>query len=306
MKATGLALGVDIGGTKIATGLVAADGRIIANEAFPTEAELGFDRAVRRICDTAERLLRSHQLSAKNLIGVGIGCAGPVDSERGEINNPYTLTGWMHCDIVRPIAAALGAPVWLENDADVAAVGECFIGAGRDRDPVVMLTIGTGVGGAAITGGKISRGVRGEHPELGHVPVLFDGPECYCGRRGCLEALISGTAIAAAGQAAGLTDAGQVFAAAAKGHAEAAHILSTVRQAMDAAIWTILHTFLPQRIILGGGVVEAQSEWFLSAAREAIARTTMVPAGAVTVEPAQLGSQAGVVGAARWAMIRAG
>jgi len=306
MNATGPALGVDIGGTKIAIGLVAADGRIIASEVLPTEAELGFDRAVRRICETFERLLHLNQLGAKHLDGVGIGCAGPVDPASGEINNPYTLTGWMHCDIVRPLAAALGVPVWLENDADVAAVGECFIGAGRDQDPVVMLTIGTGVGGAVITGGKIFRGVRGEHPELGHVPVVFGGPECYCGRRGCLESLISGTAIAAAGRAAGLADAGQVFAAAANGHAEAAQILSTVRQAMDAAVWTILHTTLPQRIILGGGVVEAQSEWFLSVAREAVARATMAPTGAVTVEPAQLGGQAGVVGAARWAMIRAG
>ncbi len=306
MSATGLALGVDIGGTKIATGLVAADGRILASEVFPTEAEQGFDRAVRCICNAAEQLLRLNDSSTKDLVGVGIGCAGPVDSERGEINNPYTLTGWMHCDIVRPLAAALGVPVWLENDADVAAVGECFSGAGREQDPVVMLTLGTGVGGAVITGGRIFRGVRGEHPELGHVPVLFDGPECYCGRRGCLESLISGTAIAAAGRAVGLTDAGQVFAAAANGHAEAAQILSTVRQAMDAAVWTILHTFLPQRIILGGGVMEAQSEWFLSVARAAVARATMVPTGSVTVEPARLGSQAGVVGAARWAMIRAG
>ena len=306
MNSNGLAIGVDIGGTKIATGLVSADGLIIGSEVFPTEAEKGFDRAVRRICEAAERLLRANNFSAKNLAGVGIGCAGPVDPARGEINNPYTLTGWMHCDIVRPVSAALGVQVWLENDADAAAVGECFIGAGQGQDPVVMLTIGTGVGGGVVTGGNIYRGVRGEHPELGHVPVVFDGPECYCGRRGCLEALISGTAIAEAGKVAGLTDARQVFAAAAEGHAEAGRILSTVRQAMEAAVWTILHTFLPQRIVLGGGVVEAQSEWFLSETREATSRATMVPAGAVTVEAARLGGKAGIVGAACWAMIRAG
>ena len=305
MKATDLALGVDIGGTKIAIGLVAADGRILASETFPTEAARGFDRAVRRLGEAGERLLRLNQASAKQLAGVGIGCAGPVDSERGEINNPHTLTGWSHCDIVRPVAAALGVPVWLENDADVAAVGECFSGAGRGQDPVVMLTLGTGVGGAAISGGKILRGVRGEHPEIGHVAAGRDGPECYCGRRGCLESLLSGSAIATAGQAAGLTDAGQVFAAAANGHLEAGHILATVRQAMDAAIWTLLHTYLPQRIILGGGVVEGQREWFLAIAREAVARATLVPTGAVTVETAQLGGQAGMVGAACWAMMRA-
>ncbi len=144
------AVGIDIGGTKMAVAVVDGAGAIRARVTLPTEAELGFARAVERLTGAIETVCTRAGWRPADLRGVGLGCAGPVDPARGLINNPYTLGGWDRCDIVTPLRARFGAPVRLENDADAAAVGECFAGAGRGFDPVVMLTLGTGVGGAAI------------------------------------------------------------------------------------------------------------------------------------------------------------
>src|SRR4029079_6704818 len=132
-----------------------------------------------------------------------------------------TLTGWDRCNIVAPLSERFRVPVCLENDADAAVFGECAAGAGRGCDPVVMLTFGTGIGGGAVVSGHIYRGVRGEHPELGHIPTSADRLECYCGIGGCLESVASGTAIAQAGAEAGYADARAVFAAADQGEARA-------------------------------------------------------------------------------------
>jgi glucokinase len=239
------------------------------------------------------------------LAGIGIGCAGPVNPRRGLINNAYTLGGWKGCDIVTPLGERFKIPVYLENDADAAAVGECLHGAGRGFDPVLMLTFGTGVGGGVVIRGEIYRGVDGEHPDLGHVAALPDGPSCYCGAKGCLESLASGTAIGEAGRAAGFADARTVFAAAREGDAKAREIVDRAVRATVQAVWTCLHTFLPQRIVLGGGIMEDQFELFLQALRPPLEAATMVPRGAVRVVRAALGNDAGIVGAAGVAFRRA-
>ncbi len=219
------ALGVDIGGTKIAVAAVDAAGAIAARVTIATEAELGFERAVGRIVESAGAVLAEAGWTLGELCGAGVGCTGPVSAERGVIDNPYTLGGWQDCDIVSALGGALKLPVRLENDADAAALGECFGGAGRGFRQVVMLTLGTGVGGGAVIDGQVYRGTRGEHPELGHIPIDPAGPECYCGTRGCLEAIASGTAIAAAGREAGYATSRDVFAAAAQGQPPARAIV---------------------------------------------------------------------------------
>jgi glucokinase len=299
------AVGIDIGGTKMAVAAVDAAGRIAARAALPTEPEKGFPRAVDRLSDAVRQVLVQAGWQARELAGIGIGCAGPLDPPRGLIRNIYTLADWMDCDIVSPLRERFGVPAWLENDADMAAVGECFAGAGRGADPVVMLTFGTGVGGGALVGGEIYRGVGGEHPELGHVPALPDGPECYCGMRGCLEAVASGTAIGKAGQAAGFADARAVFAAAKGGDAGARRVVDRALQGAVRAAWVFLHTFLPQRLILGGGVMDEHFDVFAEALQPVLAAAAMTPRGTVEVVRASLGNDAGIVGAASVAMRRA-
>jgi glucokinase len=292
------AIGIDIGGTKMAVAAVNEEGQIVARETLATEAEQGFPRAVNRLIQTIQRLLAVVNWREGDVCGVGIGCAGPVDPLRGLINNPYTLAGWDQCDLVRPLQRRFGVPVYLENDADVAALGECVAGAGRGFDPVVMLTFGTGIGGAVVIRGEVYRGVEGAHPELGHVAVARRGPKCYCGIRGCLEAVASGTAIGDAGRAAGIGDARQVFAAARAGQAAARSIVRQARDATAQAAGAILHTFLPQRLVLGGGMMEDQYDLFAAAIERTIALATMAPRGRVSVARAQLGNDAGLVGAA--------
>ena len=300
------AIGVDIGGTKMAVAAVDTRGAIVARVTLPTEADQGFAHAVERLAEAIEHLLPQVGWARSELSGLGLGCAGPVDPAAGLINNPYTLAGWNRCDIVSPLRERFGVPVWLENDADMAALGECFCGAGRGFDPVVMLTFGTGVGGAAIVRGEIYRGAGGEHPELGHVPVDPCGPQCYCGIRGCLESLASGTAIAEVGQAADLPDARAVFAAAMAGDEDAQRIVERAVNAAATAAWTFCHTFLPQRLVLGGGMMDEHFDLFASVINQRLSAATQFSRPGVAVVRAALGNDAGLVGAASLVFRRAG
>jgi glucokinase len=304
MNAANRAIGIDIGGTRMLVALVVAPSRIVARTALATEATNGFDRGVDRLSHAIGELLAQSNTPASALAGVGIGCAGPVDPLRGLINNPYTLEGWDHCDIVTPLRERFGVPAYLENDADAAGLGECCSGSGRGFDPVVMLTFGTGVGGAIVVNGRIYRGVNGEHPELGHMAAAMDGPACYCGNRGCLESLASGTALGTAGKELDLADARAVFASAAGGNRAAQAIVERALGAAASAAWTLCHTILPQRLILGGGMMDSHFELFAGAIRTRLQSATQFTRGAVGVVRAALGNDAGVVGAAAIAFQR--
>ncbi|MBL9135843.1 MAG: ROK family protein [Verrucomicrobiales bacterium] len=303
MRSPTTAIGIDIGGTKTAVALVNDAGTVLDRHSFPTEADLGFPRAVERLIGTIHQI-RAASLTRGTTIGIGIGCAGPVDPRLGLINNPFTLPGWDRCDIVSPLRNAFGLPVVLENDADAAAMGECWVGAGRGCDPVVMLTFGTGVGGAIIHQGRIQRGVDGEHPELGHLVVRPDGPECYCGTRGCLESIASGTAIALAGAASGFASTRAVFEASTAGDPRASAIVQQAVDAVATAAWTLFHTLLPQRLILGGGIMDTEYPRFAAVARH-LDPATQFTRGKVDLARATLGNDAGLLGAARLAWLAA-
>lgn len=298
------ALGIDIGGTKIAVAAVDSAGRIHARTSLATEAEQGFGRAIERMLAAGDAVLAQAGWSRRELCGVGVGCAGPVSAERGIIDNPYTLPTWSDCDVVTPLREALGKPAYLENDADSAALGEWFAGSARGARRVVMLTLGTGVGGGVVLDGKVYRGTCGEHPELGHMPIARFGPgsdnepACYCGTRGCLESIASGTAVAEAGRRFGFEDSRAVLAAFELGDANAAGIVARVQGALEMATWTVLHTLMPEVIVLGGGLGDAQFELWRPAMEACTAKATMVPAGGARIAKAELGNDAGLVGAA--------
>jgi len=300
------AIGVDIGGTKIAVAAVDGAGRVHARTATPTEPGRGFAAGVERVGDLIAATLARAGWAAGDLRGVGVGCTGPVDPRRGTVHNPFTLPTWDGGDLVTPLRDRFGVPVRLENDADAAALGEATFGAGRGADPVVMLTFGTGVGFAAVVGGRVYRGAGGGHPEFGHVVIDPGGPPCYCGASGCLESLASGTAVGAAGRAAGFADARAVFRAAAAGDAAAAAVVFRATTAAAAGAWAAAHAFLPERLVLGGGVMDDHFDLFAAAIRGRLAAATAVPGGRVVVCAAALGADAGTVGAARLALGEAG
>jgi glucokinase len=301
MSRNGQAIGIDIGGTKIAVAAVDAAGRIRDRRQFATRSERGFSVCLHELVEHIHRVADAAAWRVEALSGIGIGCTGPVNPLRRTIHNPYTLPGWDGADIVTPLRETFSLPVFLENDADAAGLGEFQFGAGRGASPLVMVTLGTGVGGAVLVGGRIYRGVNGEHSELGHLALLPDGPECYCGARGCWESLASGTAIATAGAPFGFKGSRAVFAAAANDQ-RAAGVVERAVKATASAVWTLCHTVLPERVVLGGGMGEEHFDLFAAAIRQQISRATQFSKDRIEVAKAALGHHAGLIGAGTLAL----
>ena len=292
------ALGVDIGGTKIAVGAIDRSSTVQVRRTIPTDVEAGFAAGLKRLSQTIDESMAEADAALGSLVGIGLGCPGPIDEASGRIDNDYTLPGWEGHDIVSPIASRYGTHVRLINDADAALLGEAAAGAARGVHVAIMLTIGPGVGGAALIDGTILRGAAGAHPEIGHLPVDPAGPECYCGNRGCLESLVAGPGLARAGAQFGYPDAESVFAAAEAGETPARAILARSAAAVETATWSLIHAFAPEVIIFGGGIGERHYALYREAAERAIARARFAPEGAVQVARAALGNDAGMVGAA--------
>lgn len=292
------AIGVDIGGTKIGVGLVNANGNLIDSNKLPTQSKKGIPNAAERIRDSVHYLLSKHGISKDQILGMGVGCPGPLDLETGKVLNPYTLPGWENDSLTHTLEKVTGMPVRLENDADAALLGECWIGAGQGKNPVVMLTFGTGVGGAVRCDDRVYRGVRGEHPEIGLISVSPDMPSDYSGVDGSLESLTSGTGIAHQGKPFGYKNAAAVFAGADRGFPDALDIVDRAFSAVGTAAWILTHTFAPERIILGGGLMDHHYELFAEVMTGYISRAKLLPENVIDIAKAQLGNRAGMIGAA--------
>lgn len=292
-------IAIDIGGTKTAIGSVNRQWQIIEELQFPTRPADGFQAFVIQLNSRIEKLLSDTKTSIDDYQAIGIGCPGPLNIKAGIIENPYTLPSWQGQNIVTTIANQWQRPVVLENDADCALLGELHSGAGREFQNIVMLTLGTGVGGAVTVGGQIYRGARNEHPELGHVPVSMDGPECYCGQRGCLESLASGAALENAARELEIPSSHELFRLAQAGHTMAQNAIQMAIAAVEQATWILLHTFVPDLIVLGGGIADEHFELFSNPMTRSIQQAKQglcrVP---VKVVKAELGNRAGLVGAA--------
>ena len=299
------ALGVDIGGTKIAVGAIDAAGAVHARRTIATDPEAGFDAGLERLTRAIDETLAEAGIDVAALAGIGLGCPGPFDEATGRIENFYTLPGWEGNDIVSPLVTRFDTPVQLINDADAALLGEALAGAARGARVALMLTIGTGIGGAVLIDSAILQGAAGDHPEIGHLIVDPTGPECYCGSRGCLESLVAGPALARAGAEFGYADAEAVFAAAEAGAAPAQTIVTRSADAMGTAVWSLVHTLLPEVVLIGGGIGERHFALYREAAERAVARAVLAPAGAIRVVKATLGNDAGMVGAAALMLDRA-
>lgn len=280
-----------------------------------------------RMGGAIDAMCREVGLPAQRLAGVGVACAGPIDVARGAVRLAPNL-GWRDVDVVQPLAAQLGVPVFLENDANAAAVGEWWQGAGRGTRYFIYVTVSTGIGGGIVIGGQLYTGAHGAAGEIGHtVIVVEDGPLCNCGRRGCLEAMASGTAIArraaealqaeaATGRQESLlwglsggrlsaVDARMVAEAARRGDALAEAVLERTWRYLGAGLVNLMNLFDPEVIALGGGV-SRMGEAMLGPLRRYVAVQAVAgPAESTRLELAQLGPNAGLVGAAAIALARA-
>jgi glucokinase len=297
-------LGLDIGGTKIAAGVVDSAGTVHGFVVAPTEAGRGPQDGVARLFELGRSAVAESGYAWDDIESIGIGCGGPLDSANGVLIAPLHLPGWNDVQIVAQAAAELGRPAVLDNDATAAAAGEHRYGAGKGTKNMVYLTLSTGVGGGVIIDGRLHRGRSGNGGELGHVTVDWRGRRCHgCGRRGCLEAYCSGTSIAERANEAGMHDAtaADVAQAARAGNDIAAKVWDETCEALACGITSIVNLFEPEIVVLGGGVVRT-GEQLLGPVRERVAERAM--GGPVDVVAAANGDMVGVVGAAAVAFER--
>jgi glucokinase len=318
---TGPVLGLDIGGTKLAAGVVSAEGEVLSWERTPSEATEGPDRVIARLVDLGRLSLRRAAVSIEDINAVGAACGGPLDPEAGVIINALNNPGWVNVPLKRMLEGALGRRVYVENDANAAALGEHRFGAGRGIDNLVYITVSTGIGGGLILDGRLYRGENGNAGEIGHLQVAYNGRACHCGGQGCLEAYVSGTNIARRArealvseepslllELAGTPDritAETVADATRRGDGVATRVWDETIDVLAAGVASTINAFNPRLVIIGGGVTAAGDLLFEPLRRRALARA-MPPLAAVTrIVPAELGERTGVIGAAAVALARA-
>jgi glucokinase len=260
MRGQPAVVGVDVGGTKIAAGLVAADGTVLRHLEAPTHGG-GPRSAVPTLIALIERLAGPAAREAEHAVmGVGIGVPGAVDVARGRIRPgvhyvPELSARWLGPEVER----RTGLPAFVDNDVNALALGEWMFGAGRGARSLVVLAIGTGVGGGIVLDGHLVRGAAGFAGELGHVPVKFDGRPCICGGRGCLKAYVSGTDIAEEGSRRldRSVTAAEVFALASAGHAGAALVVDEACRALGAGLAMIVNGLNPEVLLITGSVARS-------------------------------------------------
>jgi glucokinase len=307
-------LGIDIGGTKLAAGVVDADGRMLERGEMPTLAYEGLEPVLERIVGLGRELLARAAAQKEPVQRIGIGCAGPVDLKAGKVFDPPNLPGWSDVSLVRHIESALGLPAILENDANAAALGEFRYGAGRGVRSLFYFTVSTGIGGGIILDGKVWHGLKDAAGEAGHMTVCPDGPVCGCGNRGCLEAMASGPSIArrareavAAGRLTRLREVPVVTSAdvvrlAQEGDAVAREVWEAAVKYLGIGVASVITVLAPERIVLGGGVTRAGDFLFEPLRVEVRRRVKLMPVESVLVLPAALGPDVGILGAAAVAM----
>ena len=283
-------VGVDVGGTKILAGLVDASGKVEHRRERPTELD-SQDRLIEEIGAAAEELLDD------SVAAVGFGLPSRIDQQTGRVDGSVNVP-LQNVALREPLMERLGRPVALENDGNAAALAEHRAGAGRGSQSMVMLTLGTGVGGGVVIDGRLLR----EGGELGHTVLVYDGIPCQgmCTGRGHLEAYVSGTAAAKlAREAFGpAVDAHRLVRLAAEGDSTAVEILDGIGRKLGAAIGSFVNIFRPQLVVIGGGFASA-GDFLLGPAGETMRREALPPArDRAEIVRAELGTAAGVIGAA--------
>jgi len=250
-----------------------------------------------------EQLASSAKLPLARLAGIGIGVPGLVDAQRGIVHLLTNVRGWREVPLVSRLRARLQRPVFLDNDVNLVALGEWRFGAGRGATSLVCLTLGTGVGGGLIVHGALYRGVAGAAGELGHMVLDPNGPRCACGSRGCLEAHVGSAAIVRLARQAGVAHRGRLTPEgladlARRGDRTARAVWHQVGRLLGCGLASVVNLLNPDRIVIGGGVANAWPLFAPTLQRTIRAEAMQIPARTVRVVRAQLGDQAGVIGAA--------
>ncbi len=307
-------VGIDLGGTFIKTALVSRDGAIIQKVEVPTEGEKGPDGVIANICRSVEIAVDSCGMPIKAVQAIGIGSPGPINTRDGIVCRAINIPGWLHIRLRDRVSQVFGIPANLENDANAAAYGEYWKGAGKGSRIMVAYTLGTGVGGGIIIHGKLLRGTSDVAGELGHIPIIPDGDLCSCGAHGCLEAYASATAVVKrtgrrldAGEPSILSDwiaRGQILTsrlvdeARLAGDALAADIMRETGVFLGVGITGIVNAVNPDIVVVGGGMMKAGEVILIPAREEVVKRVFPELSAHLKIVPAALGNDAGVIGSA--------
>jgi len=295
---------VDIGGTKIAVGLVDDDGQLLSKMESSTEADRGYPRALDRIASMLRETARN---AGTAISGIGIGSTGPLYPFSGEFGDVDFLHGWQGKNLVQDLQRIFNVQVAIENDGDAAALGEAAWGAGKGKSRLIYITVGTGIGGGIILDGRLYRGVDQAHPEVGHHIVDPSGPLCTCGFRGCWESLAAGPAMLAWAESKASLDyphrrdltAKRIFQLAREGDELALSAVKRETYYLALGIVNLINLFTPDMIVLGGSIMKS-SDLLLGGVREIIRQgCRFVPFEKTELKLASLGQDANLIGAAR-------
>ncbi len=301
-------IGVDLGGTNLRSALLSPDGDLLDKYAEATRASDGWKKVVRRLVDNIKRQQESAERKGLSVAAVGVGAPGIIQGDTGIVVKSPNFPDWNNLPLKSELESALDLPVTIENDANAAALGEQWRGAGKGIGSMILLTLGTGVGGGIVLNNQIWQGADGMAGELGHMTIIPDGRLCGCGNTGCLEMYASARGIMESYRErkpqtpAGEITSEYVYEAAGKGDLDALAVMHGMGRMLGIGIANLINIFNPEMIVIGGRVKDA---WplFIEATREEIRRRSFeVPAARTKIVPSMLGDDAGIMGAAAAAL----
>jgi len=319
-------IGVDLGGTNIVSIFINEKGKAIVRDKRETLTEKGKEKTINQIVESVKAVIEKGQkkgISLKSILGIGIGSPGPLNTKEGLIYFAPNLPGWENVPLKNILENRLKMPVFLENDANAAALGEWWIGAGKDVNNLVLFTLGTGIGGGIIIDGEVVHGFRDTAAEIGHMVIHEGGLLCNCGTKGCLEAYASATGVVKRtisaikdGRKSILTEitnnhlkeitCKMVYELAKKGDELCKWIVKETGRYLGIGIANMVNILNPEMIILAGGMTEAKDLLFDPTIKYAQKYALKAAIEKVKIVPASLGDDAGAIGAAATVLKRRG
>ncbi len=313
---TRLYVGLDVGGSAMKAGVVDDEGRARPSVTLPTEAGRGQEAGLARMCETIRAAVSAAGVSMADIAAVGVATPGLMDLKAGLITDPVNLRPWKNVPVRDHVAAEFGKPTAFQNDANAAALGECWAGAGKGCESLVFYTLGTGIGGGIVIGGRVVEGRNSNGGELGHIRIEMTSPRpCGCGRRGCLEAYAGAMSIVRRTHEALNSDGGKsslhtvlrahgelsardVFAAWSAGDELGGRIVEETAYYLAIGAANAMHAIDPDMVVFGGGMTAA-GEPFLDRIRHHVRTLAFpLPAERTPIRYAMLGTDAGFIGAA--------
>ncbi|WP_442601307.1 ROK family protein [Paenibacillus sp. KN14-4R] len=294
------AIGIDIGGTKTAIGLVNEEGSVIAKKVIPTDLTIPPASMIDRMSECVHDLMNQSEISYDQYIGIGIGAPGPLDTSKGMIACPPNLPQWVNIPVVELFEAKFSLPIRMENDATAGALAEKWKGAAQGNNNFVYLTISTGIGAGMYLDGKLVTGARGNAGDVGHMMIDPSYGTCICGQKGCFEYIASGTGIARRGSEIMGEDLStkDIFKLYEEKHPVIMEFIDAIYTYIGMGCVSLINICDPEKIVIGGGVSQVGDSLF-QGVQQYVQQFALNPAGRMTeIVPAFLSQDAGLIGAA--------